>query len=130
MYEEIGGDKETPEAREQRELARLVQDHGGEITARELMHASRQYRESAEDAEAALRGLVADGVAKVHTDTKSNRGGRPVDVFTLLDGAAGNTTPVNPEKSEVVLPGEDVEEMEFSPPIDTPQDNEVTKWEG
>ena len=59
VYAEIGGDAETPEAREQRELVRIIRDRGGEITVRGLMQASRHYRSSAEEAEAALGRLVA-----------------------------------------------------------------------
>ena len=34
VYAEIGGDAETPAAREQRQLVRILQDHGGELTVR------------------------------------------------------------------------------------------------
>jgi hypothetical protein len=46
-----------------RELVETIQRKGGSLTPRELMHASRKYRKSAEDAEAALEELVTAGLA-------------------------------------------------------------------
>lgn len=89
VYAIIGGDAETPEAREQRELVRIIRDRGGEITVRGLMHASRRYRASAEEAEAALGRLVAAEIVDVWEDKHGSRGGRPVLVFTLRDGGNG-----------------------------------------
>jgi hypothetical protein len=61
VYAIIGGDVESPEARELRELLRIIRDHGGRITVRELMQASRRFRTNAADAEAALDALVKAG---------------------------------------------------------------------
>ena len=44
VYAEIGGDAETPEAREQRELVRIMRDRGGKITVRGSRQASRRDR--------------------------------------------------------------------------------------
>ena len=85
VYAEIGGDAESPEAREQRELVRIIRDRGGEITVRGLMQASRRYRSSAEEAEAALGRLVASGAANVWTDDHDGGRGRSVLIFTLTD---------------------------------------------
>ena len=104
VYAEIGGDKEPPEAREQRELIRIIRDHGGKITARQLMQASRRYRASTEEAEAALGRLVAANLAMVWVDNHNKGGGRPTVVYTLLDSGNGNTTSESPEEMEVLLP--------------------------
>jgi hypothetical protein len=120
VYAIIGGDAETPEAREQRELVRIIRDRGGEITARQLMQASRRYRASAEEAEAALGRLVTAEVADVWEDKHGAQGGRPVLVFTLRDSGNGNTTGEIPEEDEVVLPLPPPEESE----------SEVTEWTG
>lgn len=108
IYAIIGGDMETPEARERRELLRIVRDRGGKITVRQLMHASRRYRKSAEEAEMALGKLVSEGIANVWEDTHDARGGRPVLIFTLNDSGNGNTTPENAGETEVVLPDPDL----------------------
>jgi hypothetical protein len=135
VYAVIGGDVESPEAREQRELVRIIQAHGGAITTRELMHASRRYRASVETAEAALGRLVVADLATVYIGSHSKGGGRPVDVYALLNSTPGNTTPVTPEENGVVLPlpGEEEEEIE-SPPENcttgTPQDTEEAEWIG
>jgi hypothetical protein len=78
VYAEIGGDAESPEAREQRELVRIIRDRCGEITIRGLMQASRRYRSSAEAAEAALGRLVGAGILDAWEDKHGPRGGRPV----------------------------------------------------
>ena len=120
VYAIIGGDAETPEAREQRELLRIIRDRGGEITVRQLMQASRRYRESAEEAEAALGQLVTAEVVDVREDRHGARGGRPVFVFTLRDNGNGNTTDEIPEYKELVLPSPPSEESE----------SEVAEWTG
>ncbi len=104
VYAIIGGDVESPEAREQRELIRIIRDHGGEITVRGLMKASRRYRSSAEEAEAALGRLVVSEVANVWTDDHAGGRGRPVLVFTLTESGDGNTNSEDPEKTGIVLP--------------------------
>ena len=106
----IGGDAESPEAREQRELLRIIRDRGGEITVRQLDAGEPAYRTSAEEAEAALGRLVAAGIADVWTDEHGAGGGRPVLVFTLRDSGNGNTNGEIPEKNEVVLPLPPVDE--------------------
>jgi hypothetical protein len=120
VYAEIGGDTEAPEAREQRELVRIIREHGGEITVRQLMQVSRKYRTSAAEAEAALGRLVAAEIVGVWEEKHGPRGGRPVLVFTLRDSGNGNTTSEIPEKNEVVLP--------LPPPKES--ESEVTEWTG
>ena len=55
VYAEIGGDAESPEAREQRELVRIIRDRGGEITVGGLMQASRKYRSSGRGGRGGIR---------------------------------------------------------------------------
>jgi hypothetical protein len=100
---------ESDEEHEQRELVELIQRKGGSITVRELMHASRRYRESADDAEAALEKLVKDKVATRENAAPSAAGGRPVARYRLVSGNSGNsgngnTTPENAEEIGVSLP--------------------------
>ena len=83
---------------------------------RGLMQASRRYRSSAEEAEAALGRLVAAGTADAREDKHGSEGGRPVLVFTLRDSGNGNTNREIPEKNEVVLP---------LPPVDEGKTNRV-----
>jgi 5S rRNA maturation endonuclease (ribonuclease M5) len=120
VYAEIGGDAESPEAREQRELVRIIRDRGGEITVRGLMQASRRYRGSAEEAEAALGRLATADLVDVWDDKHGSQGGRPVVVFTLRDSGNGNTTSEIPEESGVVLP---------LPPPKEPE-SEMMEWTG
>jgi hypothetical protein len=88
----------------ERKLLRIIRDNGGEITARELMHKSRMYRESIEEARTALDRLVKNKLGEWGRVDTTYRGGRPHDIFRLFDAGNGNTTPEIPEKNEVVLP--------------------------
>lgn len=62
---------ESDEEREIRQLVDLIGRRGGRITVRALQHASRRYRDSAEEAEAQLRALVKAGLANVETVHRS-----------------------------------------------------------
>jgi len=110
VYAEIGGDAESPESREQRELVRIIRGRGGEITVRGLMQASRSYRSSAEEAEAVLGRLVASGAANVWTDDHEGGRGRSVLIFTLTDSGNGNGNGEIPEETAFVLPLPPVDE--------------------
>jgi hypothetical protein len=115
VYAVIGGDAESPEAREQRELVRIIQAHGGEITARQLMQTSRRYRASAEEAEAALGRLVGGGIAKRRVDDHGGGQGRPVVVFTLVESGNGNGNSPIPEEVAIPLPLPPVVERKIKP---------------
>lgn len=95
---------ESDEERVNRELVDLIQSHSGAITPRELMHATRQYRGSIEDAEAALDGLVTAGRGVWEIQQPGPQGGRPARVFRLTASGNGNTTPETPNENEVPLP--------------------------
>lgn len=68
-------------------LMELIEDRGGRITPRELMHASRRYRSSSSVAKAALQAMVDDGVGSwIWPDGRTR-------TFTLHRGGNGNTSP-------------------------------------
>ena len=104
VYAVIGGTAETPEARQGRELLRIIRDRGGEITVRAAMQASRRYRASAEQTEAALRRLVKTGLLKVRTDGHDGGRGRPTSIFTLTQSGNGNRNGPTPGEDAFVLP--------------------------
>lgn len=70
--------------RELRDVRAKVKLEGGRITARELQRTNQQRYKKAEDARAALDGLVKSGGGKW---VKSQTGGRPTDTFVLADGS-------------------------------------------
>jgi hypothetical protein len=128
VYAIIGGDTETPEACEERELIRIMRDHDGEITVRGLMQASRHYRSSAEEAEASLGRLVAANKATVWVNNRTKGGGRPVPVYTLIDSGDGNTTGEIPAKNGVVVPLPPDEETKLQLPPDESATDLPPRW--
>jgi len=102
VYGIIGGGVD-PEGNNLREI---IQSKGGSITVRGLMQASRKYRDSAAEAEAALDNLVKAGDGKWETDDHDGGRGRPAKVFQLLSGGNGNGNGENPEEKRFPLPGE------------------------
>ena len=70
---------EDEAGQQQRELVELIQRRGGDITARELAHATRRYRKAGE-ANTALQSLVDAGLGKWELEPTS---GRPRSVFKL-----------------------------------------------
>jgi hypothetical protein len=114
---------ESDEEREQRQLAELIERRGGSITVRELMHASRQYRGSSADAEAALEALAKAGIVTREPVGPGEHGGQPTTRYRLIHAEQvgnnvlptpaevsftlsgnGNTTQPNTKKTEVLLP--------------------------
>jgi hypothetical protein len=95
---------ETDEEREQRYLLDLIRRWGGRATVRDLMHASRCYRTSAADAEAALEALVKAGEGRWVPIGSGPAGGRPTTVFELIDPGNGNETLEDSKTNAVVLP--------------------------
>jgi len=120
VYEILGADVETAEARQQRELCRLIRERGGRITARELMQASRRYRADTQKAEAALAGLVEAGMGSWTYDDHGGGPGRPVTVFVLSEGGNGNTKAQTPEENAIPLPL----------PPENSRESEVVEWTG
>lgn len=105
VYSVIGGDLETPEAREDRHVLRIMAARGGQLTVRDLMQASRSYRETADQAEKVLRRLVKRGLVLQHLDDHGGGRGRPVAVFRLTHGGNGNTNSETADKRPNALPG-------------------------
>jgi hypothetical protein len=74
----------TNEERQRNQLVQLIRGKGGSITARQLQHASRKYRQAVELAEAALNDLVEHGLAsRKMSGPDPDQGGRPTCVWTL-----------------------------------------------
>lgn len=87
--------------RQRRNLAELIQRHGGSMTARDLMRCSREYR-TAGDAELALLSLTRAGWGEWVSVNPTDHGGRPTCRFVLTQQVDADTTPPNPENNEVV----------------------------
>ena len=104
VYGIIGGGAEDPEVREQRELLRVIQECGGEITVRRLMQKCRRYRGKAEDAEAALGRLVAADKLEPWIDNHGGGRGRPGTVYQLIQGGSGNRNGEIPEETAILFP--------------------------
>ena len=88
---------ETDGDRENRQIVELIQRNGGEITVRQLMRASREFRNSADDATAALQGLVDSGEGLWIASKPGSQGGQPTKAFRLAvstaDSGDGDITP-------------------------------------
>jgi hypothetical protein len=76
--------RESDEDADRRELVELVRHLGGTATARDLQQHARRYRTAA-DATAALLTLVDAGMARVARPSPSAKGGRPRQVFELIE---------------------------------------------
>jgi hypothetical protein len=84
---------ETDEQAQQRKLLEIIRKHDGRITVRQLMHASRLYRNSADIAKFALDELVQLGWGRWDNASVGEHGGRPSPVFILNTQTGGNKTP-------------------------------------
>jgi hypothetical protein len=84
---------ESDEQTEQRALLEIVRKHDGRITVRQLMQASRAYRNSADIAKFALDELAQLGWGRWDTAPANEHGGRPSPVFILNTQTGGNKTP-------------------------------------
>lgn len=92
---------ETRESRDRRQLAEWIERRGGVVTARDLTHGMRVFRERSEAAEAALAGLVAAGLGCWFEPDSSPRGGRPTRAFRLFTTVTVTETPTDPENPRV-----------------------------
>jgi hypothetical protein len=97
---------ESDEEREQRELVELMQRKCGSMPVPELMRASRRFRASAADAEAALEELVKAGRVTREGAGSGSVGGCPTTRYRLVtgDSSDGDTTCKNAGVFEVVSP--------------------------
>jgi len=80
---------ESSEVAQRRELIGIVRRMEGRVTVRELMQASRRYRDRAEIAEAALDALVEAKLGRWERREPGPRGGQPTREFVLADGRPG-----------------------------------------
>ncbi len=78
--------RETDEESDRRELVELLRHLGGRASARDVCKHSRRFGKGAE-ATAALLDLVNAGLAKVAYSAPSPKGGRPSQVFELVEPA-------------------------------------------
>jgi hypothetical protein len=94
--------------RDRQRLIELVRGLGGRATPTDLQRHCRRYR-TADQARAALMGLVSDGLGKCTLPAPSPKGGRPSEVFVLmepLDGQAVEACPAGPGVAETPYSGE------------------------
>ena len=79
-------------------LQEVISRHGGRISVRELMQASRRYRGSADVARGALQQLVEFGLGR-WVPSSAGAVGRPTEVFEMTeelgDAGNGNETPMS-----------------------------------
>ena len=98
---------ESEDARDARRLVDLIRRNGGDMSGRELVHASRRFKRVC-DAEAAMSDLVKSRLGSWVTPKQSGRGGpkarrfllasaHPVNVYSNGLGATerGNTVDVD-----------------------------------
>ncbi len=80
------------------ELIERIERNGENVTARQLMRASREFRNSADDATAALQGLVDSDLGEWVTSKPDSQGGQPTKAFRLAvsiaDTGDGDRTPI------------------------------------
>ncbi len=79
MLGEGAGEQETRKLVEV--VIRLAARHGGRVTVKQLQRANQRRYRSAGDAEAALQGLVAQGLGHWEPSAPTERGGRPSRAF-------------------------------------------------
>ena len=80
IYAQFG---ESDEQAEQRKLLEIIRNKGGRITSRQLMQATRSYRNSADMAKLALEELAQLGWGRWDTVPVGEHGGRPSPAFVL-----------------------------------------------
>ena len=101
IYADIGGAGLSPEEQDRFELVRIIQQHGGRITTRDLMRSCRKYRESADVAETALSGLAEAGLGIWETVETAGRQKRE---FILSGAGDGDTSSLTPGKTDLLSP--------------------------
>ncbi len=89
---------ESDEDRAQRMLIEFIRRKGGRVTPRDLMRGGPCYA-TRDEAELALQSLVGLGLGSWSVATAGEQGGRPSDVFELMQN---DNTPAFSGESEVV----------------------------
>jgi len=83
---------QSDQEREDHRLIDLIKAKGVEVTVRNLMRGSRQFRSDSEQAEQALNRLARGGYGAWFHIEPSTAGGRPRVVFRLSSNGDGDTT--------------------------------------
>ena len=99
VYQLIGGQGESPEEREIRELLEAIRKHQGAVSVRDLMRSGKPWRDkTAEEIEVSLNRLGASGFGRwVVVKTA----GRPARVFTLSSGCDRSANLGNAGKTDL-----------------------------
>ena len=90
---------ETETGRDVRRLVEWIRGRGGEVTASEIAHGMRKYRNKPDEAAADLNELVQDGVGR-WVSTNNPKGGPVTDRFRLSSTVTVTETSVKPENCE------------------------------
>jgi len=92
---------ESDEGREVRRLAEWIERKGGSVTARDLTHGLRAYRDDPDKAERDLTALVEAGIGRWEADHHRPKGGRPTQRFQLVSTVTVTVTETlaNPQDS-------------------------------
>lgn len=121
IYVEIGGRTESLEEQERRKLLRIIRNHPGGITARELMRHCQRLRKDVQLAEEALEELVEKGLGIMQIRPTTVQGGRPTKEFILFDPSR-NTESTEPNQVTECPDHSDVDD-EVSVPSPTAEDS-------
>jgi hypothetical protein len=105
---------EGEDARERRQLAKLIQRKGGSVTVRDWQRA-RSHRTS-EDAEAELGSLVAAGFGKWESSATGPKGGRPSKKLVLDNPEQRDTPELSDTAASMVESCETKEELKETAP--------------
>jgi hypothetical protein len=130
VYADLGGNYDSPDAREARELGRVVEwmeSRSGVATVRDLTNGPRKYRKNLEEAEQVFRKLEALGLITKVGGTTKPQGGRPTQWYMLatksLKEVAPLLSPGDDEDGDVCPQDYSGDGDETSP---TPENNEVS----
>lgn len=90
IYAFLGG---SDQERTRSELAEWIADRGGRVTARDLTHGLRRFRDRPDEACAALDELVEQGYGRWEAPPPAPAGGKPTKRFALLSTDTVTRTP-------------------------------------
>jgi len=91
---------ESDDDREQRKLVELIERKGGAITASELAHSDRRFRNQTEAAHSTLNALVDAGVLARELIPSGPKGGPSKEVYRLTSNVTVTATSKNQAKNE------------------------------
>lgn len=119
--------KESDETREHRRLLEWIERKGGAVTARDVAHGPRTYREMPDVAEEALNELVVAGLGTWEVVPSGEKGGRATRVFRLKPATPGTETPAELSDFEGFGSGTSSEEVKNELPPD--EEEGEMEWE-